>query len=141
MLGDSFTIWVKQTFASYRQGQHQNYSLENRLCHAAVTGEGYPMFNDFGHEEHKTTGRELNREDKMTSNYQVAKFLANERVNEQLGSAKHYRLAESANEGQGNKRIEYHFAGLGRGQSTDDRHNQLPGQHFRGVGDAVKATR
>ena len=105
MLGDSFTIWVKQTFASYRQGQHQNYSLENRLCHAAVTGEGYPMFNDFGHEEHKTTGRELNREDKMNSNYQVAKFLANERVNEQLGSAKHYRLAESANEGQGNKRI------------------------------------
>ena len=105
MLGDSFTIWVKQTFASYRQGQHQNYSLENRLCHAAVTGEGYPMFNDFGHEEHKTTGRELNREDKMTSNYQVAKFLANERVNEQLGSAKHYRLAKSAHEGQGNKRI------------------------------------
>jgi hypothetical protein len=49
----SFLVYIglKQTFASYLQGHFQNYSFENRLCHAAVTDVAYPLFSDFGQEE------------------------------------------------------------------------------------------
>jgi hypothetical protein len=41
----------------------------------------------------------------MNGNYQTAKFLANERVNDQLGNAKYHRLAKRNSKGQGNKSV------------------------------------
>jgi hypothetical protein len=44
-------------------------------------------------------------EDQMNGNYHTAKFLANERVNDQLANAKYHRLAKRNSKGQEKKSI------------------------------------
>jgi hypothetical protein len=41
----------------------------------------------------------------MNGNYATARFLANERVNDQLANAKYHRLVNRNNKGQGKKSI------------------------------------
>ena len=82
----------------------QNYICEHRLCHASVTAVTYPLSNGFGQEKKKNRKR-VKTEDQMNGNYYTAKFLANERVNDQLANAKYHRLAKRNNKGLGNKSI------------------------------------
>ena len=82
----------------------QNYNFPDRLCHASVTDVVYPLFNDFGLEIKKHRQR-VKTEDQMNGSYHTAKFLANERVNDQRANARDHRLAQKSVNGQNNKSI------------------------------------